>query len=39
MKMKTPIASPCDGTVAEIRVTAGGRVNAGSVLMVIEESK
>lgn len=39
MKMKTPIASPCDGTVTAIKVTVGGRVNAGSVMMVIDESK
>ena len=36
MKMKTPIASPCDGTVTEIRVAPGGRINAGNVLIVIE---
>ena len=36
MKMKTPMASPCDGTVAEIKAVAGDRINAGSVLMVIE---
>lgn len=36
MKMKNPIPSPCDGTVTEIRVVAGARINAGEVLMVIE---
>ena len=36
MKMKTPIPSPCDGTVTEIRVVAGARINAGDVLLVIE---
>ncbi len=36
MKMKTPIASPCDGTVVEIKAVPGARINAGDVLMVIE---
>ena len=36
MKMKTPMASPCDGTVIEIKAAAGDRINAGNVLMVIE---
>jgi biotin carboxyl carrier protein len=36
MKMKTPLASPCDGTVVEIKAVAGARINAGDVLMVIE---
>jgi biotin carboxyl carrier protein len=36
MKMKTPLASPCDGTVAEIKAVVGARINAGDVLMVIE---
>jgi biotin carboxyl carrier protein len=35
MKMKTPLASPCDGTVTEIKAVAGARINAGDVLMVI----
>jgi len=36
MKMKTPMASPCDGTVIEIKAVVGARINAGDVLMVIE---
>jgi len=36
MKMKTPMASPCDGTVIDVKVAAGDRLNAGDVLMVIE---
>lgn len=36
MKMKTPLASPCDGTVVEIKAVPGARINAGDVLMVIE---
>lgn len=36
MKMETPLASPCDGTVAEIKADVGARISAGQVLMVIE---
>ncbi len=36
MKMKTPMASPCDGSVVEIKAVVGARINAGDVLMVIE---
>jgi biotin carboxyl carrier protein len=36
MKMKTPMASPCDGTVVEIKAVPGARINAGDVLMIIE---
>ncbi len=36
MKMKTPLASPCDGVVIEIKAVPGARINAGDVLMVIE---
>jgi biotin carboxyl carrier protein len=36
MKMETPLASPCDGTITEIKVVVGGKVNPGHVLMVIE---
>lgn len=36
MKMKTPVPSPVDGTVKSINVEAGGRVNAGQVLAVVE---
>ena len=36
MKMKTPLPSPVDGTVKAINVEAGGRVNAGQVLVVVE---
>lgn len=36
MKMKTPMASPCDGTVTVIKAVAGDRINAGDVLLVIE---
>jgi len=37
MKMKTPMASPCDGTIVEIKAVVGARINAGDVLIVIEE--
>lgn len=36
MKMETPIPSPCDGTVMEIKTAVGTRINAGNLLMVIE---
>jgi len=36
MKMETPMASPGDGTVKEIKVDVGSRVSGGQVLMVIE---
>jgi len=36
MKMETPMPSPCDGTVKEVKAVAGARINAGDVLMVIE---
>ncbi len=36
MKMKQNIPSPIDGTVKEIKVKVGERLNAGSVIMVIE---
>ncbi len=36
MKMKTPMASPCDGTVTAINAVPGNRINPGDVLMVIE---
>jgi biotin carboxyl carrier protein len=38
MKMKTPIASPVKGTVTEIRAAVGARINAGAVLLVIDEN-
>jgi acetyl-CoA carboxylase biotin carboxyl carrier protein len=38
MKMKTPMASPCNGTVAAIKAEPGARINAGQVLIVIEET-
>jgi biotin carboxyl carrier protein len=37
MKMKTPIASPCDGTVSAINASVGARINGGQVLMVVDE--
>jgi biotin carboxyl carrier protein len=36
MKMKTPIPTPQDGTVKELKVEPGARVNAGAVLVVLE---
>ncbi len=36
MKMKQNIPSPVEGTVKEIKVKVGERLNAGSVVMVIE---
>jgi propionyl-CoA carboxylase alpha chain len=37
MKMEHTVASPADGTVSEVRVTAGQQVDAGSVLAVVDE--
>lgn len=36
MKMETPMASPCDGTVVEIKAAEGARISGGQVLMIIE---
>ena len=36
MKMKTPVPTPEDGTVREVKVESGARVNAGTVLVVLE---
>jgi biotin carboxyl carrier protein len=36
MKMKTPLPTPQDGTVKEVKVEQGARVNAGAVLVVLE---
>jgi biotin carboxyl carrier protein len=36
MKMKTPIPTPQNGTVKELKVEPGARVNAGAVLVVLE---
>lgn len=36
MKMEAPMASPCDGTVSEIKAVVGDRIKPGQVLMVIE---
>jgi biotin carboxyl carrier protein len=36
MKMKTPMPSPDDGTVKEIKFEQGARFSAGAVLAVIE---
>ena len=33
MKMEHTVASPADGTVSEVRVTAGQQVDAGAVLV------
>ncbi len=33
MKMESGVASPVDGVVAEVRVTAGQTVEAGEVLV------
>jgi acetyl/propionyl-CoA carboxylase alpha subunit len=38
MKMEHTVASPADGTVSEVRVTAGQQVDAGSVLAVVEDA-
>jgi propionyl-CoA carboxylase alpha chain len=39
MKMEHTVASPTDGTVTEMRVTAGQQVNAGTVLAVVDDSQ
>ncbi|MGJ7919270.1 acetyl-CoA carboxylase biotin carboxyl carrier protein subunit [Neobacillus sp. LXY-4] len=36
MKMKQPLPSPVDGVVKEIKFQGGDRVDAGSIIMVIE---
>jgi len=36
MKMENPIVAPANGTVKEVKVTAGQTVRAGDVLAVIE---
>jgi len=36
MKMEHRMTAPFDGTVAEVRVTAGDQVDNGAVLMVIK---
>lgn len=36
MKMKTPVCSPEDGTVKELRVRVGSHLSAGEILAVIE---
>jgi acetyl/propionyl-CoA carboxylase alpha subunit len=38
MKMEHTVASPADGTLSEVAVTAGQQVDAGSVLAVVEDS-
>jgi acetyl/propionyl-CoA carboxylase alpha subunit len=37
MKMEHTVASPIDGVVSEVRVTAGQQVDAGSVLVVVDD--
>ncbi|MDR1534473.1 MAG: biotin/lipoyl-binding protein [Planctomycetota bacterium] len=36
MKMKNPVPAPNDGTVREVKIENGGRVNAGQVMLVME---
>jgi propionyl-CoA carboxylase alpha chain len=36
MKMEHPVRAPGEGTVTELRVTAGSQVDAGDVLVVVE---
>ncbi|HTW20560.1 MAG TPA: biotin carboxylase N-terminal domain-containing protein [Mycobacteriales bacterium] len=36
MKMEHTVASPADGTVVEMRVTAGHQVDAGAILAVVD---
>jgi acetyl/propionyl-CoA carboxylase alpha subunit len=38
MKMEHTVASPADGVVTDLRVTAGQQVDAGSVLAVVEDA-
>jgi biotin carboxyl carrier protein len=38
MKMEHTVASPADGTVSEIRVSAGQQVDAGAVLAVVDDT-
>jgi acetyl/propionyl-CoA carboxylase alpha subunit len=37
MKMQHTVASPIDGVVSEVRVAAGQQVDAGSVLVVVDD--
>ena len=36
MKMKTPVPSPQDGTITELKVDVGSRLSAGELMAVIE---
>ena len=36
MKMEIPVEAPCDGTIAQICVSEGDRIEEGTVLAVIE---
>lgn len=36
MKMEIPVEAPCDGTIAQICVSEGDRIEEGIVLAVIE---
>jgi propionyl-CoA carboxylase alpha chain len=37
MKMEHTVAAPADGTVTTVGVTAGQQVDAGTVLVVVDE--
>ena len=37
LKMETPIFTPCDGTVREVRVKEGDPVTENDVLAIIDE--
>ena len=36
MKMETPVFSPCDGTIKEIKVKEGDTVEEDDVLAIVE---
>ena len=38
MKMKAPMPSPVDGVIREIAKESGMRVNAGDLIMIIDET-
>jgi propionyl-CoA carboxylase alpha chain len=38
MKMEHTVAAPASGAVSEVRVQAGQQVEAGAVLVVVEET-